>query len=438
MIKKNMHAVDGEKTSEYIKAASHQLKNAADLDPLMEEIGDARYVLLGEASHGTHEYYTWRTHISKRLIAEKNFNMIAVEGDWPDCYRLNRYVKWYPGSGNNAAEVLHEFNRWPTWMWANWETAALAEWLRRHNEPLDNSRKVGFYGLDVYSLWESMEAIMKYLEKTDPVALQSVKKAMDCFEPFNVREGFSYSDRSYGLSSSCAHEVEDMLTTIRKKMPTYNTDHEAVFSAEQNALVAVNAEKYYNEMIGGGDSTWNIRDNHMADTVNRLMKFKGKDAKIIIWEHNTHIGDARATDMNKHGLVNIGQLIKQQHDKDGVVRVGFGSYEGNVLAAYHWGGEITEMALPKAKNGSWEQLLHSTGSENKLLLSKDIKKLTSSIGHRAVGVVYDPDYEYGNYVPSKIPSRYEAFIYFDRTQALHSLHISPDGMQMPATYPWGV
>lgn len=421
-----------------IQKSSSKLTNAADLDPLLDEIGNARYVLLGEASHGTHEYYTWRTHITKRLIAEKNFNLIAVEGDWPDCYRLNRYIKSYPDSGHSAVEVLHAFNRWPTWMWANWEVTALTEWLKKHNASVPTDKKTGFYGLDVYSLWESLEAVTKYLEKTDPVVLKTAQKAMACFEPHDVREGFSYANRAYGLSSSCEEEVQKLLIQMRLNMHRYNTDHEAVFNAEQNSLVAVNAEHYYQVMMRGGEASWNIRDTHMSETLNRLMDFHGKDAKIIVWEHNTHIGDARATDMKKNGLINVGQLVKEQHDAEGVIRVGFGSYEGSVLASYHWGGELSKMSLPQAKAGSWEHLLHEAGNHDKLLLTKNIHELKSAIGHRAVGVVYDPRYEFGNYVPSKIPSRYEAFIYLDKTKALHSLHVHPDGLQMPETYPWGV
>lgn len=421
-----------------VQNSSYKLTNAADLDPLLDEIGNARYVLLGEASHGTHEYYIWRTHITKRLITEKNFNLIAVEGDWPDCYRLNRYIKNYPDSGNSAVEVLHAFNRWPTWMWANWEVAALMEWLKKHNSTLATDKKTGFYGLDVYSLWESLEAVTTYLEKTDPVVLKTAKKAMACFEPHDVREGFSYANRAYGFSSSCEEEVQKLLIQMRLNMHRYNTDHEAVFNAEQNSLVAVNAEHYYQVMMRGGEASWNIRDTHMSETLNRLMDFHGKDAKIIVWEHNTHIGDARATDMKKNGLINVGQLVKEQHDAEGVIRVGFGSYEGSVLASYHWGGELSKMSLPQAKAGSWEHLLHEAGNHDKLLLTKSIYELKSAIGHRAVGVVYDPNYEFSNYVPSKIPSRYEAFIYLDKTKALHSLHVHPDGLQMPETYPWGV
>jgi erythromycin esterase len=421
-----------------IKQVSHKLGEDKDLDVLINEIGDARFVLLGEASHGTHEYYTWRTRISKRLIKEKYFSMIAVEGDWPDCYRLNRYIKGYENSGESAKEVLKEFNRWPTWMWANWEIVALTEWLRKHNDTLPSNKRIGFYGLDVYSLWESIESIFLYLNKKDPVAFRSVQKAMDCFEPYNIKEGFSYAERSYGLSAGCEEEVVKLLADIRNRMPWFDTDNEAIFNAEQNALVAVNAERYYHAMLGGGDSTWNIRDRHMSETAERLMKFHGPDAKIVIWEHNTHIGDARATDMKRSGLVNIGQILKEKHDKQGIYRVGFGSYEGTVMAGYNWGTEMKKMTVPKAKQGSWENILHNAGTYDKLILSRDIKNFEEPIGHRAIGVVYSPGSEYGNYVPSVIPVRYEAFIYLDKTTALHPLHVMPDGLQMPETYPWGV
>lgn len=331
---------------DHIKKYARPLHTLSDLDYLMDLIGDSKYVLLGEASHGTHEYYTWRTHISKRLITEKNFSFIAVEGDWPDCYRLNRYIKGYPQSGKNAKEVLHEFNRWPTWMWANWEIVALAEWMRKHNAKLPLNNRAGFYGLDVYSLWESMDAIVKYLEKTDPEMLKAAEKVVHCFEPYGYDEGASYGRATYDFSASCENEVVNLLSGIRKKLTQYNTDHEAVFSAEQNALITVNAERYYRSMIHGGPDSWNIRDRHMTATLNRLMNFHGKNAKVIVWEHNTHIGDARATEMSEAGMVNTGELVSEQHNEDGVVRVGFGSYKGSVIAGRYWGDTMKRMNVP--------------------------------------------------------------------------------------------
>jgi erythromycin esterase len=426
-----------------IKQWSFPLQSKADLEPLFNRIGDARIVMLGEASHGTHEYYTWRSYISKKLIEEKGFNFIAVEGDWPDCYRLNRFVKGYDVENKSAFKVLQSFNRWPAWMWANWEIMALANWMQRHNAGLPANKRVGFYGLDVYSLWESMENIMQYLKKTDPDALKVAEEAFECFEPYRKDEGQSYARASQFVPELCEHEVVHLLKEIQQKLPTYNTDYENVFSAEQNAMVTVNAEKYYRAMIKGGPHSWNIRDRHMADTLERLLKFHGDNSKVIVWEHNTHIGDARATDMTNEGMYNIGELARLQHHDKGVVLVGFGSYKGTVMAGRSWGAPMQTMEVPEARDGSWEYLLHKAGASNKLLLMEDFSLndmlMENHIGHRAIGVVYNPVYEqYGNYVPSILPLRYDAFIYLDETMALLPLHITTDEKQVPETYPFGV
>ncbi|MEO8961028.1 MAG: erythromycin esterase family protein [Ginsengibacter sp.] len=426
-----------------ISEHAYTLKNKEDLQPLFDRIGDARIVMLGEASHGTHEYYTWRAHISKRLIEEKGFNFIAVEGDWPDCYRLNRYIKGYDTGHKSVLKVLEAFNRWPTWMWANWEIVALADWLKQHNKGLAADKRVGFYGLDVYSLWESMESIMKYLKKTDPSALKVAEEAYQCFEPYREKEGTSYAKALQFVPDLCKNEVVSLLKEIQQKLPTYNTDYENVFSAEQNALIAVNAEKYYRAMIIGGPHSWNVRDRHMADTLERLLEFHGENSKVIVWAHNTHIGDARATDMVDEGEFNIGELARKEHHDKGVVLVGFGSYKGTVIAARQWEAQIQTMKLPSGKKSSWEYLLHKAGKENKLLIMDDFGSndilMENHIGHRAVGVVYNPKFEqHGNYVPTILPLRYDAFIYLDETKALHPLHIQPDGHQVPETYPFGV
>ncbi|MCP5468786.1 MAG: erythromycin esterase family protein [Deltaproteobacteria bacterium] len=435
-----MHESQFNLLNEIIKH-EHPLKDVSSLDPLIEKIGDSRIVLLGEASHGTHEYYTWRAKISQRLIQEKGFQFIAVEGDWPDCYRLNRYIKNYPDSGENAEKVLHEFNRWPTWMWANWEIVAFAERLRKFNHDLPLKQKIGFYGLDVYSLWESLAEILHYLEHKDPSALHAAQLAISCFEPYRY-EGQSYALATQLVPNSCQEEVLQLLQQIRRKTHSYDGDQELVFSTEQNALVAVNAERYYRSMLKGGASSWNIRDQHMFSTLTRLMNFHGPKSKVIVWEHNTHIGDARATDMARQGMFNIGQLVRENFSKEECFLIGFGSYQGNVIAGNEWGAKMEAMPLPPARKDSWEFLLHQDHGKNKLLLMEDLKSSplsSKSVDHRAVGVVYHPQQErYGNYVPSLITQRYDAFIYFDQTHALHPLHFEPDGYQMPETFPWGV
>jgi erythromycin esterase len=436
--------------TERLKAAARPLETAQDLDPLLDRIGDARFVLLGEASHGTSEFYTWRTELSKRLIAEKGFSFIAVEGDWPDCYRVNRYVKGQSESGHSAEEVLHAFERWPTWMWANREVAALADWLRAHNHRLPAEQQVGFYGLDVYSLWDSMKSVVDYLERIDPEAARAARRAYSCFDPYydDVQE---YARATALVPTSCEDEAVSMLGALRAKAPQYREDgRDAYFNAEQNALVARDAERYYRTMVRGGPTSWNVRDHHMVDTLDRLMAHHGRGARAIVWEHNTHIGDARFTDMRRAGMVNVGQLVRETHgespdERDGVVLVGFGTHRGTVIAGDEWGAPMRRMRVPEGRPGSWEDLLHRVTGRDALLLfdgseNGGIEGLDRPLEHRAIGVVYDPRHErWGNYVPTIVPRRYDAFIHVEHSKALDALHMPVHvGGDEPETYPSGM
>jgi erythromycin esterase len=411
-----------------VRERATPLHTSRDLDPLMERIGDARFVLLGEASHGTHEYYAWRSRISRRLIEEKGFTFIAVEGDWPDCYAVNRYVRGYPDAGGSAKEALQVFSRWPTWMWANQEIVHLAEWLRSHNDGLPEEKQAGFYGLDVYSLWES---------------LRTARDAYRCFEPY-YEDVQQYALATRFVAETCEDEVVGILGELVHNAPRYREqDREAYFDAEQNALVAKNAELYYRTMIRGGPESWNVRDRHMMQTLDRLMAHHGPDARAIVWEHNTHIGDARFTDMASAGMVNIGSLCRELHEDEGVVLVGFGTHRGTVIAGSEWGAPMERMEVPPGREGSWEAIMHEAGAENKLLLfhgEKDDERMLRSRGHRAIGVVYHPETEhFGNYVPSILPRRYDAFLYLDETMALHPLHLEPiPGHDVPETFPTGL
>jgi erythromycin esterase-like protein len=422
----------------------------------MERIGDARFVLLGEASHGTSEYYTWRAALSRRLIREKGFSFLAVEGDWPDCYRVNQFIKGETGGGETARDVLHAFARWPTWMWANEEVVALAEFLREENAGRPKERRVGFYGLDVYSLWESLYAIMGYL-RNRPSDLPAALRAFHCFEPYGEDER-RYAHATTLVPASCEDDVVALLTELRRKAPEYRAgNREAYFVVEQNAVVLKNAEAYYRAMVHGGPESWNIRDLHMIETLERLMDHHGPDARAIVWEHNTHIGDARFTDMAGEGMVNVGQLVRERHRQAGVVLVGFGSYQGSVIAARTWGDPMEQMTVPPAQAGSWEDVLHRTrpgeGGDDQLLLFPSplplspegrgvgvrglAEPLLRTRGHRAIGVVYHPEYEQlGNYVPTVLPRRYDAFLFLDRTRAVAPLHLQPrvEG-EVPETYP---
>ena len=421
------------------------LSDPADLDPLIDRIGTARYVLLGEATHGTSEFYQWRAALSRRLIEEHGFSFVGVEGDWPDCYRVNRYAKSYADSGDSARDVLHAFERWPTWMWANREVAEFAEWLRDHNRRRAPERQAGFYGLDVYSLWESMHAVVGYLESVDPALARAARSAYRCFEPFG-EDAHEYARATAIVPTTCEREAIAVLGALRGKATEYREDgRDAFFNAEQNALVAKNAELYYRTMVRGGPTSWNVRDSHMVETLERLMVHHGPDAKAIVWEHNTHIGDARFTDMARGGMFNVGQLVRQEHDADDVVLVGFGTHRGTVMAGEEWGAPMRRMRVPPAREGSFEDAAHASDVGDSLLVfdGKDdggIPGLDEPIGHRAIGVVYDPRNEHwGNYVPTIVPRRYDAFIHIDESAALDAIHmpVLVDG-EPPETFPSGL
>ncbi len=425
-----------------VKALARPLRGAGDLDPLLERIGDARVVLLGEASHGTHEYYTWRAALSKRLIREKGFRFIAVEGDWPDCYRVNRFVKGYSSFPPNAHDVLMKFNRWPTWMWANEEMEELAAWLRDCNQERRPEDRVGFYGLDVYSLWDSLEEVMRFVRTRMPEALDTARRAVRCFEPYGQDEQ-DYARSTMFAPEGCEDEVVKLLSELRARAPRADGDgNDAAFVAEQNALVVKNAEAYYRAMVRANDESWNIRDRHMAETLDRLLAHHGPGSRGIVWEHNTHIGDARFTDMADDDMVNIGQLARQRYGEENVVLVGFGSHRGSVIAGREWGATPQAMRVPPGREDSWEDVLHRVDPADKLLIfgRQPARELRERRGHRAIGVVYRPEYEhFGNYVPTVLPRRYDALLFIDRTRALRALH--PTEVieeEVPDTYPSGV
>jgi len=405
---------------ERIEQISQPITKESDwLDQLIKAIGDSKYVLLGEASHGTSEFYTYRAEITKRLIEEKGFTVVAVEGDWPSCYEVNKYLK-SPERTEPVEDVLsHAFGRWPSWMWANQETAELMKWLKLHNNKTQN--KVGFYGLDVYSLWESMEEIIKYLKENNSQDLKAALEAFHCFQPYG-REGQHYGYYATFVPENCEKEVIALLKKMQAARKENLQNNEDALSAELNALVAVHAEQYYRAMIKGGPDSWNIRDHHMVDVLNKVMDFHGEEAKVVVWEHNTHLGDARATDMAEEGMVNVGQLLREQAS-DEVFTVGFGTHRGTVIAAESWGNELETIVVPQAQKGTWEDLVHQVGKYDQLLIfEKEEPLLEAEIGHRAIGVVYNPAYEsYGNYVPTIISKRYDAFIHVDQSKALEPL-----------------
>jgi erythromycin esterase-like protein len=414
-----------------IRRAALPLSTGTDLDPLLERIGPARYVLIGEATHGTHEFYAWRAALSRRLIEEKGFSLVAVEGDWPDCYAVHRSVTH--ASDADPAEVLQRFDRWPTWMWANDDVVGFTRWLREFNSGKDPERRVGFYGLDLYSLWDSLRATLSYLEQNQPQYVDLALEAFRCFEPYAENPQL-YARATQWVPGGCESEVVQLLRELPPGLTESGTEGGAEsmdrFNARQNARSAAGAEAYYRAMVQGGPASWNVRDRHMTQTLEELMKHHGPGAKAILWEHNTHIGDARWTDMAEAGMVNVGQLVRETRPPGDVVLIGFGSHHGHVLAAPRWGGAVRRMSLPAARKGSIEHRLHDVLGERRSALfvfdGQEGGWAGTYQGHRAVGVVYRPHPErWGNYVPTLLNRRYDAFLWIDETQALSALGERP-------------
>jgi erythromycin esterase-like protein len=445
-----------ERAAREVERYGERVDGPADADALVDRLADARVVLLGEATHGTSEFYRWRAHLTSRLVREHGFDFVAVEGDWTSCYEVNRLVKGMAGAGRSVRRVLESFERWPTWMWANWEVASFLEWLEGHNRKVatesahagtagepsgDSTADAGFYGLDVYSLFESMEAVVDYLEREDPDAAEHAREAYRCFEPYG-EDAQEYARALRMVPESCEDEVVDVLLDLLESDPEFDGDHrDDRFAAEQNALVARNGEAYYRAMASGVEDSWNVRDEHMAETLDRLREHNGGDAKAVVWAHNTHVGDARATDMERRGRLNIGQLVREEYPAEDVELVGFSSNAGSVVAGAAWGAPMEEMRVPAAMEGSYESVFHRAGGADRVLFTDDVDEadeLADPRGHRAIGVVYDPGREAGNYVPTDLRERYDVLIHLDETRALHPLEIHPDREAVPDLYPTGL
>ena len=415
-----------------LQQATRPLQTEQDLDRVLADIGNARYVLLGEASHGTAEFYQWRAAITRRLIQEKGFTLVLVEGDWPDAYALNQYVQGQR-TAERASDVLQAFDRWPTWMWANTEIAQLAEWMRTYTT--QTNRNVAFYGLDVYSLWESLEQLTSQ-QATDPQTAELARQALQCFG------GYRGDEQAYAVATLQGTRCNDALTLLLNHVQTRyaNATDTASFNLVQNALVAVNAEQYYYTMVRDDAESWNIRDRHMAATLDRLTQLHGRDSKVIIWAHNTHVGDARYTDMAQSGMVNLGQLVRESHAGEGVYIIGFGTYQGEVIAGDYWGATPERMPVPASPDGTWDALLHQVSPASKFVQLNQVRTdslLAQTRGQRAIGVVYNPSAEAGNYVPTRLAERYDGLIFIDRTQALSPLSVQNQAGKEPGKAPVG-
>jgi erythromycin esterase-like protein len=425
-----------------VAALAHPLRGTGDLDLLLDRVGDARVVMLGEASHGTHEFYAWRDALTRRLIEECGFSFVAVEGDWPDCERVDRSVRCGGDAPADPRAALVAFERWPTWMWANEEVVDFCRWLRAHNSRLDPAARVGFHGLDVYSLWESLREILVYLREHDPEQVPAALAAYRCFEPYD-EDPNTYAWSTRFVAASCEAEVVDLLVRLRTR--ALETGDLAPW---QNAEVVGGAEHYYRAMVHGGPRSWNIRDRHMDETLDRLLRhYAGRDgsegAKAVVWAHNTHVGDSRATDQSRHGEVTIGELARDRYGRDQVVLVGFGSRRGTVVAASSWGAAWEVMEVPPGRPDALEDVLHAGAPPRAVMVFPPFRQrpdvLVDELPQRAIGVVYKPERERtANYVPTVLGDRYDAFLWFDETRAVSPLHTWRVDALEPETYPSGV
>lgn len=434
------------------KKISRPWEDRKSISDVLEFVGDANFVLLGEMSHGTHEFYRIRAEISEGLIRQRNFCAIAVEADWPDALRVNRYIG-NRSQDSTASEALSDFKRFPQWMWRNADVLDLVGWLRDYNDELPAGKeKIGFYGLDLYSLHSSIDAILQYLSKVDPEAARRARYRYSCFDHFGEDpQAYGYA-ANFDLSASCQDEVIAELIELRRRAAKYaqldgRVATDEYFFAEQNARVIKNAERYYREMFRGRVSSWNLRDKHMMETLQELTRYISSleiRPKIVVWAHNSHIGDARATQMGQSGELNIGQLVREKYGDEAVL-IGFSTYNGTVTAASEWNAPAERKRVRPSLPDSYEAIFHQFGREGALLLLKEERKelhaLMNARLERAIGVIYLPQTERtSHYFEAILPEQFDALIHIDETRAVEPLEPTPEWIEgeLPETYPTGL
>lgn len=436
-----------------VSAAAEPLDGSiTEYDSLVEMTRGARFVLLGEASHGTHEFYRERAQISKRLITECGFNAVAVEADWPDAYRINLFVHG-ANSAMDAIDSLGGFKRFPQWMWRNADVLDFVGWLHEHNDRQREPDKCGFYGLDLYSLHASIESVLGYLKKVDPEAAQRALRHYGCFEQFGEStEAYGYAT-GLGLRPHCEREVVSELVALRHKAMDYlqrdgQVAADAYFCAEQNALVVRNAEEYYRKMFRREVSSWNLRDTHMMESLLALDKHlsstRGKPAKIIVWAHNSHLGDARATQMAERGEINLGQLVRERFGRE-ALSVGFTTHSGTVTAASDWDAPAERKHVRPSVDESYEHVFHAAGYPRFFLNLRDLPNVASALRpqrlERAIGVIYRPETEMiSHYFVAQLPDQFDAVLHFDDTRAVEPLERNAEWEvgEVEETFPSGL
>ncbi len=431
------------KLSEINRAAVPLTFSQGDHDPLLEWIGDRGVVLIGEASHGTHDFYRERALITRRLIDEKGFNAVAIEGDWPDASRVHRFVRG-TGTDANARDALGDFIRFPAWMWRNMDVLDFVDWLHEFNKSIALPERVGFYGLDLYSLHASIRAVLDYLDKVDPDGARRARYRYSCFDHFGEdTQAYGYA-AGFGLAKGCEDEVVAQLIEMRRRSADLasrdgRVEPDEYLFAEQNARLVQNAERYYRAMFSGRAESWNVRDRHMAETLARIRENR-PGAKIVVWAHNSHLGDARATDMSSRGEVNLGQLARERFGEEAFL-LGFTTHSGEVTAASDWDAPAERKIVRPALAGSYEALFHATRIPAFLLSMRDesvARVLGAPLLERAIGVIYRPETErVSHYFHCRLPRQFDAVIHIDRTKALIPFECTSgwEAGEIPETYP---
>lgn len=421
-----------------------------DFTPLLERIGHARFVLIGEATHGTHDFYRVRAEFTKRLIRDMGFTAVVVEADWPDAYRVNRYARGVSQDAT-AEESLRGFRRFPQWMWRNADVLDFVGWLRAFNDARSPDQRVGFYGMDLYSLHASMEAVLRYLRVVDPDAARRAAVRYGCFGDLrDDPQQYGYQ-ATLGLSDTCEAEVVEQLVELRRAEAEYarrdgRVAEDDQFQAEQNARVVASAEQYYRTMFGRRASSWNVRDEHMVDTLAELNTFlgrAGRAVRMVVWAHNSHLGDARATTMGEQGEVNVGQLVRQRFGD--AVLIGFSTYTGTVTAASDWNEPAEQRVVRPGLPGSYEALFHEVGTPNFHLDLTDPDAVPPDLQvarlQRAIGVIYRPESERSShYFHARLPQQFDHLLHYDTTRAVEPLERTAmwDSAEVPETYPSGI
>ena len=414
--------------------------DTADLTPLLDRIGDARVVLLGEATHGTSEFYRMRERISRELIEKKGFTFVAIEGDWPDAARIDHYVRHF----EYQPREWTAFARFPPWMWRNQEVREFVDWLREYNADRPQHRRAAFYGLDIYSLYTSIQEVLRYLGRIDPETAEVARQRYSCLTPWQTDPAAYGHAALSGAYHTCEQDVVSMLKDILIKQNLYMSNGgEQFIDAVHNARLVASAERYYRIMYYGSRASWNLRDNHMFETFQALLEFHGRDSKAIVWAHNSHIGNSAATEMSARGEFNIGELCRKKHG-DSAFAVGFGTHIGTVAAASDWDGPMEIKAIQPSRTGSYENLCHETGRARFMLPLRGTGRgearnsLMRPRLERAIGVIYRPESELAShYFEAVLPRQFDEYIWFDETDAVTPLASKKLG-ELPDTYPFGL